>query len=155
MSLTNRLTSPTSLTGTSIGDWEDLGTDFFTLGNGFILILRSSMVVSPFSSPTSAGSLEMATSSSCLSRGKYSGSNLDSQKINLIRVNTPLTFHWCYIGLFRIMTILHIYLDNRHLGNIPLIYLSVIWSCRAENNSCYFIFLFLKEPSHSSWLIMM
>jgi hypothetical protein len=62
------------MTGRSAGGWEGLG--IFFLGKGFILILRSSIIVSPFSSPTSAGSFAMATSSSCFSRGKYSGSNL-------------------------------------------------------------------------------
>ena len=45
-------------------------------GKGLILIFLSSITVSPFSSPTSAGSFNIAISSSCLSRGKYSGSNL-------------------------------------------------------------------------------
>ena len=45
-------------------------------GKGLILIFLSSITVSPFSSPTSAGSFDIAISSSCLSRGKYRGSNL-------------------------------------------------------------------------------
>lgn len=68
---TNRLNvNPTSLTGIStvVAGSFTAGAD--TAGKGFILILRSSIVVSPFSSPTSAGSFDIATSSSCLSLGK-------------------------------------------------------------------------------------
>jgi len=72
--ITDLQTKPTSLIGRSIA--HSGGLETFLLGKGFILILRSAMIVSPFSSPTSAGSLVKATCSSCLSRGKYSGSNL-------------------------------------------------------------------------------
>lgn len=65
---TNLLAKPILVTGTSTGASGGSLEAFF--GKGFILILRSSMTVSPFSSHNSAGSFDMATSSSCLSRGK-------------------------------------------------------------------------------------
>lgn len=75
---TNLRVNLTSLTGGSLRTWGGFGT--FFLGKGFILIFRSSIMVSPFSSPTSAGSFDNATSSSCLSRGKYRGSNLPQNR---------------------------------------------------------------------------
>lgn len=71
LALTNRLNvSPTSETGRSNEAVEGFGVDADTAGKGFILIFLSSIIVSPFSSPTSAGSFETAISSSSLSLGK-------------------------------------------------------------------------------------
>lgn len=59
---------PTLLAETSAGAWGGFGGAFF--GKGFILILRSSIIAPPFSSPTSAGSFDIAACSSSVSRGK-------------------------------------------------------------------------------------
>jgi len=63
-------------------------------GNADILIWRSEITVSPFSSPTSLGSLVAAISSSYLSLGKYNGSNLPNHNTNEIRLMKNSNVEW-------------------------------------------------------------